>query len=75
MKTFTYTEIKNNVSEIIEMVKSGEEIVVSSTKSKEIIAVIIPYHRYEKRKERILGILKGIASYREKDNFKLTDQE
>jgi antitoxin (DNA-binding transcriptional repressor) of toxin-antitoxin stability system len=75
MKTFTYIEIKNNFSKIFDMVKSGEEIVVSTEKDKEIVAIIIPYKKYRKRKARPLGILKGKASYKIKDDFKITDAE
>jgi len=75
MKTFTYIEAKNNFSKILDIVKSGEEVEVSTEKDKEIVAVIIPYNKYKKRMERPLGILKGKASYKIKDDFTITDKE
>jgi prevent-host-death family protein len=76
MKTFTYNKIKNNFAKILEMVKNGEDIIIISTDdNEEKVAVIISYNKYKKRKTRPLGILKGKASYKIKDNFKMTDEE
>lgn len=75
MKTLTYTEIKNNFPQILDIVKSGEEIVVSAEKGKERVAVIISYEKYQRKKERPLGILRGKASYNIKDDFEITDEE
>lgn len=39
-------------------------------------AVIVPYEKYKApKKERPLGILKGKASFKIKDDFKMTDEE
>jgi prevent-host-death family protein len=73
MKTLTETEIKNNLAKILDMVKNGEEIIVSSKSGKEKVAIIVPYGKYKTGKERPLGILKGKASFKIKDNFKMTD--
>jgi len=75
MNTFTYLEAKNNFSKIIDMVKTGEEIIVNTAKGNETIAVIVPYTKYKKKKERPLGILKGKARYKMKGNFKITNEE
>lgn len=74
MKTFTYSEVKNNFSKILDIVMHGEKIVISKKRSKEPIAVIVPYQKFSIENERPLGILKGKASYKMK-NFKLTDEE
>ncbi len=75
MKTLTYTQIKNNLAKILEMVKNGEEIIVSKNKGRDKVAIILPYEKYRKGKERPLGILKGKASFEIKDDFKMTDEE
>ena len=73
MKTLTYSQIKNNLAKIFEMVSNGEEIIVSKNKGKERVAIILPYEKY--KKERPLGILKGKATFEIKEDFKMTEQE
>ncbi len=81
MKALTYHEVIDNILKILEMVQNGEEIVIKSLKTQENVAVIVPYKKYQKkrnskkRQERPLGILKGKASYRIKEDFKITDEE
>ncbi|MEK9149075.1 MAG: type II toxin-antitoxin system prevent-host-death family antitoxin, partial [Candidatus Desantisbacteria bacterium] len=75
MKTLTYMEIKNNFPGVLDIVKSGEEIVISTGKKRELLAVIIPYEKYQRKEQRSLGVLKGKAHYKIKDNFKITDEE
>ncbi|NIR51903.1 type II toxin-antitoxin system Phd/YefM family antitoxin [candidate division KSB1 bacterium] len=75
MKVIPYTHIKNNLAKIFEMVKNGEEIIVSKNKGREKLAVILPYKKYKTDKERPLGILKRKASFKLKNDFKMTEQE
>jgi prevent-host-death family protein len=81
MKTLTYDETKDNILEILKLVKSGEEIIIKNSKTRKNIAVIVPYEKYQqkgnakKKQERTLGILKGKASYKIKGNFQVTDEE
>ena len=75
MKALTQNELKNNIFEIFEMVKNGEDILIKGNHSKENFAVIIPYKKYKIKKNRQLGLLKGKASYKLKDNFKITEEE
>lgn len=74
MKALTKKELKKNIFELLELVKKGEEIFIQSDKNQETEAVIIPFKKYKKG-SRPLGILKGKASYRIKDDFKITDEE
>ncbi|MCK4798944.1 MAG: type II toxin-antitoxin system prevent-host-death family antitoxin [Spirochaetes bacterium] len=74
MKTLTISKLKANFSKILEDVKRGEEIIVEFGKQHEKLIVIIPYKKYRKKKRRI-GILKDKASYKIKDDFKITDEE
>jgi len=75
MKALTQNEVKNNIFKILEMVKNGEDILIKGNHSKENFAVIIPYKKYKVKEYRQLGILKGIASFKLKDNFKITEEE
>jgi len=81
MRTLTYNEAKDNLLEILEMVQNGEEIIIKNIQTKENVAVIVPYKKYQKKsmpkkkQERPLGILKGKASYKIRDDFKVSDEE
>ncbi len=75
MKVFPYTDLKKNLAKILEMVKNGEEIVVSNNKGKEKLAIILPYNKFKPRRERPLGILKGEARFKIKNDFKMSDRE
>jgi len=82
MKTLTSDEIVNNFTKILELVKSGERIVIINVKTKEKLAVIIPYGKPLEKKnnsknkpERVLGVLKSKASFKIKEDFKITDEE
>lgn len=75
MKVVSFSHIKKNLAKIFEMVKDGEEIIVSKNKGKDKLAVILPYNKYQTEKERPLGILKGKATFKIKDDFKMTEEE
>jgi hypothetical protein len=75
MKALTQNEVKDNIFKILEMVKNGEDILIKGDHSKENFAVIMPFKKYQEKKCRQLGILKGKASYKLKDNFKITEEE
>ncbi len=74
MKTFTIGKLKANLSQILKKISDGEEITIEYGKKHEKLAVIIPYKKYKPTKRKI-GILKGKASYKIIDNFKITDKE
>ena len=73
MKTFAVGEFKSNFSEIIERVRSGEEIIISYGKKKENVAVIIPYAAYKSKKIR-LGLLQN-KSLKIHDDFEMDEEE
>jgi antitoxin (DNA-binding transcriptional repressor) of toxin-antitoxin stability system len=74
MKALTKKEVKKNIFALLELVKNGEDILIQSDKDHENVAVIIPFRKY-KKENRQLGILKGKASYKIKNDFKITDEE
>ena len=57
------------------MVQKGEEVIITNDRNREKLAVILPYHKYHPKKERNLGVLKGKATFKLKDDFKITDEE
>ena len=78
MKALTPNEVTSNILKILELVQNGEEIIIKSDKNQEKVAIIISYEQYKQylqKRERPLGILKGKASYKIKDGFKITDEE
>lgn len=75
MKDMTAEEIQKDILRIIEMVQSGEDVLVTSGRTNEKIAVIIPYAKYRQQRKRKLGLLKGKANFRIREDFKLTDRE
>ncbi len=75
MKTLTQNELIKNILKILELVKGGEEIIIKDEQNQEEVAVLISYEKYKNKQERPLGILKGKASYKIKDDFEITDQE
>lgn len=73
MKTFGVGEFKAHFSEIIEQVRSGEEIVITYGKKKEQVAVVIPYSAY-KTKRIQLGLLQD-KTLKIHDDFEMTGEE
>lgn len=73
MKTFPVGEFKTHFSEIIDQVRSGEEIIITYGKKKENIAVLIPYAAYRTKKIR-LGLLQN-QTFNIPDDFKITEEE
>lgn len=73
MKKFPVGEFKTHFSEIIEQVRSGEEIIITYGKKKENVAVIIPYEAYKTKRIR-LGLLQD-KSFKIHDDFKMTEEE
>jgi prevent-host-death family protein len=72
MKTLKIGELKAHFSEVLEMIRKGEKIIISYGKKGEKVGVIIPYKEY--KKQRKLGILKNKGKILFK-NFEMTDEE
>ncbi len=75
MKTMRVGELKNKFSQVLDRVKKGEKIVISYGRSKENVAVIVPYAEYKATNTIRLGVLKGKASYKFYDSFEMTAEE
>ena len=74
MKTLPVGELKTHFSEILNDVKSGEEIIITYGKKKENIAVIVPYTMYKKKNKITMGLLRD-KKYRIKKNYPMTEKE
>jgi antitoxin (DNA-binding transcriptional repressor) of toxin-antitoxin stability system len=73
MKTMSVGEFKTHFSDVIEQVKSGEEIAVTYGKKKEVVGYFSPGK--SKKTKRKLGILEGKVEVIFKPDFKMTTEE
>jgi len=74
MKTLPVGELKTHFSEILDKIKSGEEIIITYGKKKESIAVIVPYNKYKKKNKIKIGLLKD-KKMKINDDFTITEEE
>ena len=74
MRTFTVGELKTNFSEILEWVRSGEEVAIAFGRKKEIVAFLVP-RAAVKTQKRPLGLLEGKAKATFSADFKMTEME
>lgn len=74
MKTLQVGELKTHFSEVLNEVKSGEEIIITYGKKKESIAVIIPYTSYKKKNKINFGLLAD-KKYKINNDFSMSEEE
>ncbi len=74
MKTLPVGEFKSRFSEVLDEVKTGEEIIITYGRKKENVAVIIPYKNYEKKNIITLGLLKN-KQMKISNDFEMTAEE
>jgi prevent-host-death family protein len=75
MQTLTIGELKARFSEVLQIVRSGQKIVISYGKKREKVAVILPYSTYASKQERSLGLLKDRAGCIINDDFEMSEKE
>ena len=75
MQTLTTGDLKNNLSQVINDVKKGNEFILSFGRKKEKVAVIVPYSKYIKQNKKRFGVLEGKAEIKICDDFKMSDEE
>ncbi len=68
-------DLKNDWPKVLDLLEKGENISIRNEQNDEDVAVIIPVNRHQRKNVRPLGLLKGKAGYKIKDNFKMTDEE
>lgn len=74
MTEMTIGEFKTHFSEVVKKVRTGEKIVVTSGKKKEIVDYFVP-EIYEITTKKKLGILEGKATMIIHPDFKITEEE
>ena len=67
MKEMSVGEFKTKFSEVLELVKNGEEVEVLYGRTKKLIARLVPC--CAKQKDRLLGLLEDKASFSMRDNW------
>jgi len=72
MKTLKIGELKAHFSEILNLVRGGEKIIISYGKKEEKVGVIIPYKDYKKKRK--IRVLKDKGNVVFQD-FNITDEE
>jgi len=75
MKNMQVGYLKTHFSDVMDLVCKGEKITINYGRRKEKIAVIVPYSEYGGGKKRSIGIKEKQATYKIKDNFKMTEEE
>jgi antitoxin (DNA-binding transcriptional repressor) of toxin-antitoxin stability system len=75
LQTLSIGELKSRFSEVLGLLREGQEIIVSYGKKKEKVAVLVPYNHYKAKPERQLGLLKGLGSCVIHEDFKIDDEE
>ena len=73
MKALSVAEIKTNFSDVLIRVKNGENVKILYGKSKKPVAMIIPIE--DMNKPRVIGILDGKATFQEKGDGKISEEE
>jgi antitoxin (DNA-binding transcriptional repressor) of toxin-antitoxin stability system len=73
MKTMSVGDFKTNFSAVLKEVEDGQRIAITYGRKKEVKAMLIPNE--VKSKKRKLGVWVGKASFKIKNNFKITDEE
>jgi antitoxin (DNA-binding transcriptional repressor) of toxin-antitoxin stability system len=74
MNTLSVTDFETNFSAILMRVKNGENIGISYGNSKKPIAKIIPIDTFIDA-SRNIGILEGIATFKEYGDGKISEEE
>jgi antitoxin (DNA-binding transcriptional repressor) of toxin-antitoxin stability system len=75
MKTVSVTDFKAQFSGLLHEVRNGERIAIHSGPRKETVAVLIPPEEESKAPKRVLGALRGKASFKLDSKFKMTEEE
>jgi prevent-host-death family protein len=72
MIAYSVGTLKTHLSEILERVRSGEEIAITKGRNKEIVAYLVP-PTVKAKKKRPLGLLEGKAKVTFGDDFEISE--
>lgn len=68
-------EFKQKFSEVLQKVLQGESVGITYGKKKKKVAALVPYSKFVKQVKFTLGLLEGKASFKSRNDFKVTDEE
>ena len=74
MQTMTVGNFKKDFSQVVYGLKQGNKYAISYGKSKQKLAVVIPFKDYLGKKRK-LGVLSKNTQISISDDFKITDSE
>ncbi len=75
MKTMHVGELKARFSEVLDLLRRGEEILISVGRKNEHVGVLVPYSDYKARNSIKLGLLAKNSGFSISDDFELSDSE
>jgi prevent-host-death family protein len=75
MKTMHVGELKARFSEVLDLLRRGEEILISVGRKNEHVGVLVPYSDYKARNSIKLGLLAKNSGFSISDDFELSDLE
>jgi antitoxin (DNA-binding transcriptional repressor) of toxin-antitoxin stability system len=68
-------EAKTNFSALLKDVQKGEEIAISYGRKKEMVAMLVPFAAWQKKKTRGIGSLAGKMKVKFAKDWYMTDEE
>jgi len=75
MKTVSVAYFKAEFSDLLNKVRRGERIAIQYGRRKETVAILIPAGKVHELPNRVLGMLRGKASFKLRGNFKMTEED
>lgn len=75
MKTKTVAEFKAKFSSVLDEIIRGKSVAIGYGRSREKVAVVVPWSEYQAGNPPKLGLLKGRASFRFKQGGKMSNSE
>lgn len=75
MKTVSVAHFKAQFSDFLNEVRGGNRIAIQYGRRKETVAILVPAAEVTAPPNRVLGILKGKASFKLRAGFKMTEEE
>jgi antitoxin (DNA-binding transcriptional repressor) of toxin-antitoxin stability system len=75
MKTVSVDEFQKQFASVLETVKQGETVELTSPVNGEAVAMLVPPQNGEARKPRPLGLYAGKVKAIFHDNWEMTDEE
>ena len=75
MNSIAIAEARAKLSTVLKNVQAGEEFIITSDRSKEPVAVVVPFSEWKKSQSRKLGSLSGKVRVEFSDDLQMTEEE